>query len=111
MVQGYTDSDGTFEENRILSLQRAEYVKNYFVNIGIAPESLLIKGIEKPVEKEAKDMGEDTMFQQAISEVPSTDLDFEIPEIDAEGLVDRRYVQHQIAHQLGDDVSSQTVVL
>ena len=55
MVQGYTDSDGTFEENKVLSLKRAEYVEKYFVNIGIAADSLLIKGIDEPVEEEASE--------------------------------------------------------
>ncbi len=34
------------------------------------------------------DMGEDTMFQQAISEVPDSGLDFEIPDVDPESATD-----------------------
>lgn len=52
IVQGHTDSDGTYEENKILSLKRAEYVAKYFINIGITSKTLLIKGIEAPVQTE-----------------------------------------------------------
>lgn len=34
------------------------------------------------------EMGEDTMFQEAIAEVPDSDLDFEIPEVDPEAAGD-----------------------
>lgn len=37
---------------------------------------------------EVESMGEETMFDQAISEVPDTDMDFELPEIDPESTDD-----------------------
>lgn len=45
---------------------------------------------EEPValEETVDDMGEDTMFHQAMSEVPESDLDFEIPDVDPESSVD-----------------------
>lgn len=39
-------------------------------------------------EKTETDMGEDTMFDQAVNEVPQSDMDFDLPEIDPEAVDD-----------------------
>ena len=43
-VAGHTDSIGTDEYNQGLSLRRAEAVRNYLVDKGIAADRLSIKG-------------------------------------------------------------------
>jgi len=50
-IQGHTDSIGTEEYNRELSVRRAEAVKAYLVGQGIARENLSVQGFgeEKPV--------------------------------------------------------------
>ncbi len=52
VVRGHSDSVGSFEDNRALSLDRADYVAQYLFNAGISPRFVLIKGIEAPVPKE-----------------------------------------------------------
>lgn len=50
-IQGHTDSIGTEEYNRELSVRRAEAVKAYLIGQGIARENLSVQGFgeEKPV--------------------------------------------------------------
>jgi OOP family OmpA-OmpF porin len=43
-VAGHTDNTGSSEQNKIISLQRAEAVKNYFLQKGIAPKRIVAKG-------------------------------------------------------------------
>ncbi|TAK40906.1 MAG: hypothetical protein EPO28_09385 [Saprospiraceae bacterium] len=43
-ISGHTDSIGTYEENEVLSEQRARACYNFFVNNGITPERLSFKG-------------------------------------------------------------------
>lgn len=43
-ISGHTDSIGTYEENEVLSEQRARACYNFFVNNGITPERLTFKG-------------------------------------------------------------------
>ena len=52
VVRGHSDSVGSFDDNRALSLERADYVAQYLFNAGISPRFILIKGIEAPVPKE-----------------------------------------------------------
>ncbi len=43
-IQGHTDSVGDAKENRELSRQRAEAVRDYFITRGISPDRLIVKG-------------------------------------------------------------------
>jgi outer membrane protein OmpA-like peptidoglycan-associated protein len=43
-IQGHTDSDGTVEINQLLSEQRAQSVRQWFIERGVAPERLTAKG-------------------------------------------------------------------
>ena len=52
-VQGYSDSVGSFEDNRFLSLERADFVTQKIYLSGISPKIISIKGIENPVKKES----------------------------------------------------------
>lgn len=51
-VRGYSDSAGSFEDNQLLSLERADFVTQKIHLSGINPKVLSLKGIEKPVEIE-----------------------------------------------------------
>jgi len=44
IIEGHTDSDGTTEHNQILSEKRAESVKVYLINAGIASSRLFVEG-------------------------------------------------------------------
>ncbi|MDO9465223.1 MAG: OmpA family protein [bacterium] len=44
IIEGHTDSDGSTEHNRVLSLQRAESVKSYLISAGISSSRLFTKG-------------------------------------------------------------------
>jgi len=43
-IEGHTDNRGGAEFNRNLSRRRAESVRNYFINRGVAPERLEARG-------------------------------------------------------------------
>ena len=51
-VQGYSDSVGSFEDNRLLSIDRAEFIAQQLYLAGISPRILTISGITEPVETE-----------------------------------------------------------
>ena len=51
-VQGYSDSVGSFDDNRLLSLDRAEFIAQQLYLAGVSPRIVTIYGIEKPVEIE-----------------------------------------------------------
>jgi len=44
LIEGHTDNEGTEAYNMNLSLQRAEAVRDYLLNKGIAPQRMKIKG-------------------------------------------------------------------
>ncbi|MBD5355840.1 MAG: OmpA family protein [Bacteroides sp.] len=44
-ITGYTDDTGTYAVNEKLSNQRANSVRNYLINCGVAPDRLSAKGI------------------------------------------------------------------
>lgn len=46
-ITGYTDDRGSDEFNNLLSLERANAVKNYLVSIGIPSENLIVKAMGK----------------------------------------------------------------
>lgn len=52
-INGHTDSDGNDEANRLLSLQRADAVKNQLLSMGIASIRLIAKGFgeSEPIDK------------------------------------------------------------
>lgn len=52
VVQGFTDSQGDFEDNQFLSRERAEYVAQSLYLSGINPGFIEIKGIDRPVPQE-----------------------------------------------------------
>lgn len=58
-VDGYTDSQGGEEYNFRLSLRRAQAVRDILVEIGIAPERLIVRGFgeELPVASNATARG------------------------------------------------------
>lgn len=47
VIEGHTDSQGSDEYNQDLSVQRAESVYRYLVNLGVRPEILLTEGYGK----------------------------------------------------------------
>jgi outer membrane protein OmpA-like peptidoglycan-associated protein len=53
VVQGYTDSLGSFQDNVLLSLDRASFVAQHLFNNGINPRYVEIRGIDRPVPREA----------------------------------------------------------
>jgi OOP family OmpA-OmpF porin len=54
-VNGYSDSVGSFEDNALLSLDRANYVAQFIYLAGISPKYIEVKGLEAPVADEAND--------------------------------------------------------
>jgi outer membrane protein OmpA-like peptidoglycan-associated protein len=58
-IEGHTDSTGGAKRNRELSRQRAESVKRYFVDRGIAAGRLVAKGFgpDRPIADNATDDG------------------------------------------------------
>ena len=52
VVRGHSDSVGKFEDNQLLSIERANYVAKLLFDAGISPVYIVIKGLEAPVEKE-----------------------------------------------------------
>lgn len=52
VIRGHSDSVGSFDDNRALSLERADYVAQYLFNAGISPKYIVIKGLESPVPRE-----------------------------------------------------------
>ena len=54
-VKGYSDSVGIFEDNVVLSLDRADYVAQVIYLAGISPKYIEVKGLEAPVAVEAND--------------------------------------------------------
>lgn len=51
-IKGHSDSVGRFENNQLLSLNRAKLVTQKLYASGISPDIIFVKGLEKPVEKE-----------------------------------------------------------
>ena len=45
VVEGHTDSTGSMEHNRKLSLQRAESVKRHLVDFGVAENRIVVVGM------------------------------------------------------------------
>jgi outer membrane protein OmpA-like peptidoglycan-associated protein len=45
IVEGHTDSTGTDAKNDVLSLQRAEHVKDYLVSRGVASDRVVARGL------------------------------------------------------------------
>ncbi|MCS6904316.1 MAG: OmpA family protein [Bacteroidia bacterium] len=43
-IGGHTDNIGSEEQNKLISLQRAEAVRNYFLQKGISPKRIVAKG-------------------------------------------------------------------
>ncbi len=58
-IQGHTDSDGTIEINQLLSDQRADTVRQWFVSRGIASSRLTAKGYGEasPISDNLTDIG------------------------------------------------------
>lgn len=52
VVRGFSDSVGSFDDNRLLSLERADFVAQALFNTGISPRYIAVKGLEAPVEIE-----------------------------------------------------------
>lgn len=52
IIQGFSDSIGSFEDNVFLSRERADYVSQYLFNTGISPKYVVVEGLKKEVEKE-----------------------------------------------------------
>ncbi len=52
VVRGFSDSIGSFEDNRFLSIERADFVAQAMFNTGISPRFISIKGLEAPVRTE-----------------------------------------------------------
>jgi OOP family OmpA-OmpF porin len=71
VVRGHSDSVGSFDDNRALSIDRADYVTQYLFNTGISPRFILIKGIEAPVPKE-KSAAEQSFNRRVTFEVKRT---------------------------------------
>lgn len=55
VVRGYSDSAGSFEDNVLLSVERADYVARSLFNAGIEPRYIAIKGLKSPVKAETSD--------------------------------------------------------
>jgi outer membrane protein OmpA-like peptidoglycan-associated protein len=58
-IEGHTDSKGSKEKNKILSLQRAESVKSYLIKKGINPTRVLTEGLgdSRPIADNTSDFG------------------------------------------------------
>jgi outer membrane protein OmpA-like peptidoglycan-associated protein len=58
-ITGHTDSKGTDDYNMALGYRRAQSIRDYFVNGGIAAEKITIvsKGEEEPIESNSTDEG------------------------------------------------------
>ncbi|MBI3258222.1 MAG: OmpA family protein [Ignavibacteriae bacterium] len=58
-IEGHTDSKGSKTLNKILSLQRAESVKNYLIRKGVNPKRVLTEGLgdSRPIADNASDFG------------------------------------------------------
>ena len=54
-VKGYSDSVGSFEDNVLLSVDRADYVAQVIYLAGISPKYIEVQGLEAPVSDEAND--------------------------------------------------------
>jgi OOP family OmpA-OmpF porin len=52
IVRGFSDSAANYEDNRTLSLKRAQHIAQFLLGAGIDSRHLEIKGIEAPVAKE-----------------------------------------------------------
>ncbi len=52
IVRGFSDSIGSFDDNRFLSIERADFVAQAMFNTGISPRHVSIKGLEAPVRAE-----------------------------------------------------------
>jgi|GEM_PF-237397 len=55
VVRGHSDSVGSFEDNRFLSRERADFVAQAIFNSGIGPRYIAVKGIESAVEPESSE--------------------------------------------------------
>lgn len=58
-IEGHTDSKGSKEKNKVLSLQRAESVKNYLLKKGVNPKRILTEGLgdSRPIADNTSDFG------------------------------------------------------
>lgn len=58
-IEGHTDNSGNQEQNQVLSTQRANSVKNYFINNGITKERLTTtgKGDSTPISTNDNELG------------------------------------------------------
>jgi OOP family OmpA-OmpF porin len=54
-IEGHADKTGTEEYNRVLSVKRAEAVKDYLVSLGADPEMLAVAGVGSSEPKNAAD--------------------------------------------------------
>jgi len=53
IVRGFSDSLGSFEDNKFLSEERADYVSQYLFNTGISPRYVFNEGLKEQVESES----------------------------------------------------------
>lgn len=58
-IEGHTDSRGSKPKNKILSLQRAESVRNYLIKKGVSPSRILTEGLgdSRPIADNGFDFG------------------------------------------------------
>jgi len=70
-IAGYTDNTGSAEYNKSLSVQRAEFVKNYLVSRGVDAAKLTVKGYgqESPASDNSTDDGKKMNRRVVISKI------------------------------------------
>lgn len=61
MVVGHTDNDGDPDNNKIISLNRAEFVRDFLIGYDIRPEQIEAKGVgeEEPIADNGTEEGRD----------------------------------------------------
>jgi len=69
-IQGYTDDQGNAEMNRILSLNRANAIRDYLVKQGIAKERLTAKGFGKDMPAATNDTPEGRLKNRRVELKP-----------------------------------------
>ena len=73
VLQGHTDSTGSFEDNRLLSLERADFVAQQLFLAGVPPTAIRIQGIQRLAAPEHS--AEERRFNRRVSfmvELPSS---------------------------------------
>ncbi len=76
VLQGHTDSTGSFEDNRLLSLDRADFVAQQLFLAGVPPTAIRIQGIQRLAAPEHS--AEERRFNRRVSftvELLSTEAD------------------------------------